>query len=237
MKKRIKKFSVLLPMILVILSGQTLYCAALSVSPEDAAPRTLEVELMYGDESGQTPVSGARIQVSRVADLIKEKGNYQYRLTDEYSLSGIEINSMKTASESIDAAKALNDMRRKEQLPYETGTTDSQGKAVFSFDEPGMYLVSQSGWNGSDIRYTEFTPYLVKLPMPDSDDQANITAWENNVVTEPKLGIGKASQETKPPAPSVKTGDDMNIYLPLAFMAAGLLIFIAVQSRRKNENR
>lgn len=266
MKKGIVKFSMIFLLMLVLLNERLLCFAASAGNPEDVTPRTLVVRLTYTDKSKSTPVKNAKIQVSQVAELVMADGSYQYRLTDNYSSSGLDINSMKSASDSNKAAKKLNDIKKKNNLSYKSGVTDSKGKASFSISRPGIYLVTQNGWKTSDVRYTEFSPYLVKLPMPDSDEQEKITGWEDEVVTEPKIGIKKKTTKQtetptptpKPnpnpnptpnpsgnpnsnpnpsPTPSAKTGDPTNIYLPLGLLAASLFLILVIRHRKRKDCR
>lgn len=249
MEKGIVKFSSLLLVTLVLFHGRILCFAASNGNPEDITPRTLVVRLTYTDKSKSTPVKDAKIQVSQVAELVQVDGSYQYRLTDNYRSSGVGINSMEKASESMKAAEKLNDMKKKEHLSYKSGVTDSKGKASFSISRPGIYLVTQNGWKTSDVQYTEFSPYLVKLPLPDSDDQEKITSWADHVVTEPKVGIKKKTTKpttpskptvpvtpatpSKQPTPSAKTGDVTNTYLPLGLLAASLLLILVIWNKKK----
>lgn len=250
MKKGIVKFSSLLLVTLVLFHGRILCFAASNGNPEDITPRTLVVRLTYTDKSESTPVKDAEIQVSQVAELVQVDGSYQYRLTDNYRSSEVEINSMEKTSESMKAAEKLNDMKQKEHLSYKSGVTDSKGKADFSISRPGIYLVTQDGWKTSDAEYTEFSPYLVKLPLPDSDDQEKITSWADHVVTEPKIGIKKKptapskptvpktpATPSKQPTSSAKTGDVTNTYLPLGLLTASLLLILVICNKKKQMGR
>lgn len=242
MKSKGARLSILLVLLLVFVNGQALYCEASTENPEDQLSRTLTITLNYTDQMESVPVLGAKVQVSRVADLVKIRGSYQYQLTGGYSSCDIDINTMESASASLKVAETLNNFRLKNNLNFQSGVTDSQGNVSFSFKEPGMYLVSQNGWDVSDVQYTEFAPYLVKLPMPDSDDQMVITKWNNQVVTEPKLEIKKISPKTEPPKNTskesvVKTGDETNIFLSLGLMVGSLLFLVVVMFRRKRERR
>ncbi|MGN0276354.1 MAG: hypothetical protein ACI4CZ_04090 [Hominisplanchenecus sp.] len=254
MKSKRVNYSILLVLILILFSGRPVWCHASKGAPEKNAERTLEVVLVFTDDSESVPVAGAKVQVSRIADLVKNKGNYQYKMTHEYAGSGVDINTVKKASESLKAAEKLDQYRQKKKLGVQSGVTDSEGTVSFSFKKPGIYLVSQNGWNISNAKYTEFSPYLVKLPMPDSDDPAQITKWEDYVVTEPKVeikkkgtepgkggsvgsveteiiqgggnGYGKDTGKGSGTIRAVKTGDDTDWYLPLSLMAGSLLLFL-----------
>ena len=129
---------------------------------------SLTVNLTYMDEEQQKtiPVTGATIDLFKVADLVVHNGAAAYVLTSEFESSGIDFEGM-TASESLEAAEKLYKIIDSQSLhSFATSVSDSNGLAKFSSLDPGMYLGRQREMvKISDTKKITMEPVLWMTPM------------------------------------------------------------------------
>ena len=121
------------------------------------------------------------VKLYRVASVSVDA---QYTLTPQFQSSGLELNGVQTNGEwdvirtSLEAHVLANSI-----APDCTAVTDSNGRAVFSGLEPGMYLVAavhteQEGWHYS------FRSALFALPGLDESG-----LWLYDIAATPKPDI------------------------------------------------
>jgi LPXTG-motif cell wall-anchored protein len=158
-------------------------CAG-AVSTADAlAPISLDAEctltLTYGCNGLVFPDIPA--QLYRVAEVSAEA---KYTLTPEFRASGLELNGIQTNSEWDVVRTSLETHILASSIgPDSTALTDSNGRAVFSGLEPGIYLIAavyeeQEGWGYA------FGSALVAVP---GLDEAGF--WQYDVAVTPKPDI------------------------------------------------
>lgn len=166
---------------------------------------SLKVHLVYVDEEikDSVPVTGAVIDLFKVADLVTENGAAHYNLTDAFTSSGIDFEGM-TASESLDAAEKLNALINEKSIqPIANVTTNEQGDALFTDLDPGMYLGRQRDLvQISKTKKITMEPVLWMTPMYMPNDTQDAYVWNYSPEVYPKEGeIQKIPTATPTPTP------------------------------------
>lgn len=183
-------FSILLAVCL------TVACALASESDrmpdiDSSQELSLTVTMTYTDPNLETdnviPMSGVEVRLVQVASLTVNGGSADYTLLDAYAECGIELAGM-NASESADAAEILAALVGKNgSADGMTATTDSEGKAVFSGLEAGMYLVFQEESANTAYRVDAIVTMLISVPYPQTEADGN--SWIYTVETYPKTEL------------------------------------------------
>ena len=161
--------------------------------------------------------SNVKLSVNKVADVI----DGEYKLTGDYSSSGLDLNVITKAN---DLESAANKLAKLSKINENILTTDESGKGKIENLEVGVYLVS-----AVDIaNYENITPFLISIPTWSEVD--------NNMIYDVNA-IPKHS-----PIPEVKTSgvpdtsynNKTNIYLALA---AGCALLASVSFLIKNKTK
>ena len=161
--------------------------------------------------------SNVKLSVNKVADVI----DGEYKLTGDYSSSGLDLNVITKAN---DLESAANKLAKLSKINENILTTDESGKGKIENLEVGVYLV-----NAVDIaNYENITPFLISIPTWSEVD--------NNMIYDVNA-IPKHS-----PIPEVKTSgvpdtsynNKTNIYLGLA---AGCALLASVSFLIKNKTK
>lgn len=183
-------FSILLAVCL------TIACALASESDrmpdlDSSQELSLTVTMTYTDPNLETdnviPMSGVEVRLVQVASLTVNGGSADYTLLDAYAECGIELAGM-NASESAAAAEVLAALVGKNgSADGMTATTDSEGKAVFSGLEAGMYLVFQEESANAAYRVDAIVTMLISVPYPQTEADGN--SWIYTVETYPKTEL------------------------------------------------
>ena len=168
---------------------------------------SLTVNLTYMDEEQQKtiPVTGATIDLFKVADLVVHNGAAAYVLTSEFESSGIDFEGM-TASESLEAAEKLYKIIDSQSLhSFATSVSDSNGLAKFSSLDPGMYLGRQREMvKISDTKKITMEPVLWMTPMYVLNETQDMYTWDYYPVVFPKEGeIERIPTPTFTPTPTL----------------------------------
>ncbi len=129
-------------------------------------------------------LSGIRFTVYRVADLL-ESGSY--RLTDEFSGSGLRLDRLKTASEVSVASKSLTDYVSAHHIAGVSRATDSSGNVKFPDLVLGYYLVVQDVSAGTRACVI-CDPFLIPVPMKSENGKRWIYHLVANTKSEPASG-------------------------------------------------
>lgn len=246
--------------VMILLSASTVMAAG---NESDLMPEltgtsgTLKVTCKYDDNGVVTKIDGVELEVTQVADVSVNNGSVTYSLLSDYQSSGIDFEGM-TASESSEAAQTLLKIKEDNGLQGSKAVTDADGIAGFSDLPYGMYLVSQSGSQGTATEYESIQPFLVMVPGVDSDTQT----WIYDVETEPKLSLVKITPpetetetetETEPPEETTvvnnppsdntsvkgpKTGDTSNlsVWTGMLLISAAVIMVIAYRKKRNEKN-
>ena len=168
---------------------------------------SLTVNLTYMDEEQQKtiPVTGATIDLFKVADLVVHNGAAAYVLTSEFESSGIDFEGM-TASESLEAAEKLYKIIDSQSLhPFATSVSGSNGLAKFSSLNPGMYLGRQREMvKISETKKITMEPVLWMTPMYVLNETQDMYTWDYYPVVFPKEGeIERIPTPTFTPTPTL----------------------------------
>lgn len=117
---------------------------------------------------GKTPLTGARFELYRVAD-VDAYAYSKFTLTGQFSASGVSVNNLdssgwRNAANSLAGYAYANNI-----APLDSGNTDENGMLIFptsaSVDmRAGLYLVIGDAHRQGDIDYV-MEPMLVSLPM------------------------------------------------------------------------
>ncbi|MCD7746561.1 MAG: hypothetical protein LUI13_14990 [Lachnospiraceae bacterium] len=197
-RRKMSRLSVLL---LVSFAAFFLMTAGASASESDRMPEidgsqelSLSVTMTYTDPNLETDnvfaMSGVEVRLVQVASLAVNGGSADYTLLDAYARSGIELAGM-TASESSEAAEALAALVGENgSSEGKTATTDSEGKAVFSGLEAGMYLIFQEESANAAYGVDAIMTMLISVPYPQTASDGN--SWIYAVETYPKTELSGA---------------------------------------------
>ncbi len=131
-------------------------------------PCSLTINVTTADNSAQ--VSQIKVGLCKIASLQEGK----YELTDAFSTSGISVENILNKTNSNHNAEIYRYVIDN-NITYDTATTNSEGSAVFSNLNQGIYLVFCE--NSQSLT---FSPYMVSLPAVVNGNLVY------NVTSEPK---------------------------------------------------
>ena len=159
--------------------------------------------------------SNVKFSVNKVADVV----NGEYKLTEDYSSSGLDLNLITKAN---DLEAAANKLAKLSKGNENTLVTDENGKGKIEDLEVGVYLV-----NAIDIaNYENITPFLVSIPTWNESDKSMLYDVKAILKHTPITEI-----ET-PKVPNTSYNSKTNIYLGLA---AGCAVIASVAFVMKNK--
>lgn len=161
--------------------------------------------------------SNVKLSVNKVADVI----DGEYKLTGDYSSSGLDLNIITKAN---DLESAANKLAKLSKVNENILTTDENGKGKIENLEVGVYLV-----NAVDIaNYENITPFLISIPTWSEVD--NNMIYDVNAIPKhspiPEVKI--------PGVPDTSYNNKTNIYLGLA---AGCALLASVSFLIKNKTK
>ena len=161
--------------------------------------------------------SNVKLSVNKVADVI----DGEYKLTGDYSSSGLDLNVITKAN---DLESAANKLAKLSKVNENILTTDESGKGKIENLEVGVYLV-----NAVDIaNYENITPFLISIPTWSEVDKNMI--YDVNAIPKhspiPEVKI--------PGVPDTSYNNKTNIYLGLA---AGCALLASVSFLSKNKTK
>lgn len=161
--------------------------------------------------------SNVKLSVNKVADVI----DGEYKLTGDYSSSGLDLNVITKAN---DLESAANKLAKLSKVNENILTTDENGKGKIENLEVGVYLV-----NAVDIaNYENITPFLISIPTWSEVD--NNMIYDVNAIPKhspiPEVKI--------PGVPDTSYNNKTNIYLGLA---AGCALLASVAFLIKNKTK
>ena len=193
-----------------------------------------------------------KIAIPRAEFYLYKVGEYDgnnYILTDEFKNSWVDINN-NSAKVELDSANRLYKYAHDNNINGRLEISDSNGRAVFSGLDDGVYVIAQDGSVKIEDRFYSSSPFLVKSPAHFED---------NSMITvEPKYGIEEntpnktdnppndteenssdKSEENDPikgenTRKKVKTGDEGILSTVLLFILA-FVRFILLNIKRKNK--
>ncbi len=131
-------------------------------------PCTLTVNIISSDSSAE--VSGLKIGLCRIAYL----NNGEYTLTDDFADSGISLDNISDKTNHNHYSEIYRYITSND-IEYLTAVTNSEGSALFSDLDEGMYLIFCE-----ESQNLTFSPYMVFLPSVVNGE------YVYDVVSEPK---------------------------------------------------
>ena len=157
-------------------------------TPDESEKGTITVEMKYDGKA----VTGGTLTAYRVGQVQEDDGNYRFAQTpamETFSGNYDDISSAKLAEEVAVFVK-------KNEIPAYQVVENTEGKAVFTNLELGLYLIVQT--KASD-GYEPLKPFLVSVPMNENGH------YVYEVNAEGKFQLHQEPKPTTPPKPSEPT--------------------------------
>lgn len=158
---------------------------------DETAAETGTLTISYDNDG--ISMDGAEITVTKVADAELEDGTVYYTLISELSDYCLVSHGRETYFDDMTAAASNATAKAWAGLglePEYTVTTDENGMAYISDMELGMYLVVQTGADGTSADYEYFSPFLISVPYAFDGE------YVMDVVAYPKTESEKTAEET-----------------------------------------
>lgn len=154
---------------------------------------SFELTLQEADADGnQTPLADVGLRLYQVS-TVEYDGNVHFvidsALTSTAVAKDIDFDKLDGSAASVwlDTATTLSKAVEKVGLPYKEGTSDAQGKVIFSDLEQGMYLIVQSDPDGK----VAVSPMLLSIPFAQEG-----VGWTYQVQAYPKCATNQTTIET-----------------------------------------
>lgn len=126
---------------------------------------------------GSDTLSGVELSIYKVASAVEDGADgIKYELTDAFKDTNVELNGL-TAQQTMEAAAAL---RSAAVTADATGTTDSEGKYLFTGLDMGAFLIVMTNNGGNNIL---MNPFIIYLPYNLSGE------WYTAVKATPKTSV------------------------------------------------
>ena len=145
---------------------------------DNSKEKSLSVYFYTQKVGVDTPIEGAEIGVSKIADITVKNGNIEYNVLSDYA----ELRDTKFEGITVDESKEI--AKRFDEIVETNNTkvTDKDGLCKFTISENGVYLVKHISSTGDAERYTMFEPYIILVPYVSEVN----TDWKYEVLSEPK---------------------------------------------------
>lgn len=190
--------------------------------PEEGKTGSVSVTM----HSGDTAVAGGTLTIYRVGEVKEDGGNYSFAPTGDFS----EFDGAFDDPASAELAKSLADFAvSRDAKPLALKTVDSEGKAVFSDLEQGLYLLVQ---NEAAVGWEKAKPFLAGIPYIENG------VYRYDADASPKVELvsdGSGANNAnliKPGLP--QTGQ---LKWPVPCLAAGGLTLIALGVFLRNDRK
>ena len=121
-------------------------------------------------------IAGAELRLYQVANIQRNQATLNYLLTEGFADSGISLQNLNADN----LAEHLCAYAVQNNLPYYSDVSNRQGTVKFDDLTLGLYLVVQAG---SVSGYYQISPFLVAVPMTDSEE----SAWVYSISATPKV--------------------------------------------------
>ena len=149
-----------------------------------------------------------------------------------------------TVAESMKAAEALSKTVDTKKLSMTSVVTGTDGKAVFTGLQAGMYLVREGNKTGNAVNYTSFEPYLVMVPgVKDGQWVYDVTAYPKTEITAKPTHVSPTDTPPTPVTPtstpekSTNTGVQNNtaVWTGVAAAAIAAVIIAGLAGKKKED--
>jgi len=177
-----------------------------AVAP-DLANNPISLEIYLKSVSDQKPIPNVKVTIYKVADMMVVGDGFYFKLTSEFSGTGVDVNNIDTAAVNLTDAADMLAYAGANGIAGISQTTDQYGKALFDVGSPagfagitpGIYLVCSDDIPG----YNDNGPiqeFLVAVPNKDADGK-----WVYRLTASPKADpspVVTPMPSTPPPSPS-----------------------------------
>lgn len=133
-------------------------------------------------ENNTTPLKDVALNLYKVGGVDTSDGNVHFIIDDKLSFTGIDFDTIESAGDWYTAAEKISTAVTEAGLTATQGTSDAEGKVVYSDLEQGMYLIIQ----GDADSKVSVSPMLLSVPFVQEGE-----GWIYDVQAYPKA-------ETKP---------------------------------------
>lgn len=194
MKRWIRKIVPIVSAVMLMLSG------SISVYADEntGSSGSLTVEVSYNDVS----IQGAAFAIYKVQQWENPQSGPDPVWCGEFTGFSSKIGSLRnfTAEKLLAAAESLEDYIEENNISADkTGTTGTNGHAVFSSLDPGVYLVIVTQ---QPKGYEIMSPFLVTVPKLDKDGHMNYSVTvEPKIEPSPRPTPSATPGPTSPPTP------------------------------------
>ena len=165
---------------------------------------SLTIVMQYNNGTTATPIDGAEIQIIQAASVsVDSNGSVTYSLLSDFAGNSINFDGM-TVAESMKAAEALSKTVDTKKLSMTSVVTGTDGKAVFTGLQAGMYLVREGNKTGNAVNYNSFEPYLVMVPgVKNGQWVYDVTAYPKTEITAKPTHVSPTDTPGQPTVPPV----------------------------------
>lgn len=147
--------------------------AAFAVDQIDLNRRgSISIHMVYDGED----VAGGTITLYRVAEVICEDADYDYKFVGDFVGCGLSLDNLTSAN----LAKSLSEVAKNKGTVGTKKTIDANGKAKYDDLELGLYLVIQEQ---NAEGYYAFSPFLVSVPVSQNG------VYQYDVDASPKVAV------------------------------------------------
>lgn len=134
------------------------------------------ITLHVNDYVSGVPISDMTFRLYFFASAVEKDNGLEYDYVTPYDDCNMDIDN----SEDSYLAVHLTHYAQTHNLPYDKGTTDNNGNAVFSDLKAGLYLVV---FSESSNEYFVPSPFVIKVPRFDNKNNN----WIFDVIARPKM--------------------------------------------------
>lgn len=207
--------------------------------------KTLTVYFYTQVNGVDTPIPGAEIGISKIADMRINADDVTYTVTDKYrDFYDRSLNNNMTVDESKAVANKFSEFADVDFV----GITDSDGHCTFHISASGIYLIRQLSSSGTAEYYNFFEPYILSVPFFSEVD----SNWVYDILSEPKTtkivesepsvtessyNIDESSSGNSDSGDSVLTGDSSKSFVLLfgCLLCASVAMFILCMAKKERK--